>query len=531
MLALNAEQEQALIAKLFEKISPLLPQHIRDNVKPALRDLVDNEDSVFDTTARSPSAFGVTDEETPNVAERLATVENALKCLQSELRMKNKALEYKEEQNKQLHLRIKDLGTHKANEEARLSHIEVALSAQIRDLHLQMNQLAQDQDNFLIHYDENYAEMMQEIETNKLQPKAIQEMEAEIQKLKEICDALEQYSRHEILEFHEVPYCKGHGKIHNEDTTEAIVELVTNYLGINISKFDISVSHRMNLPANKSSVPPIYCKFVHRSLAHKILRRSHWLKSKPNRIVNKIQIKPNLTLIRRTLFERAEKELKTYKHTWSKNGNVFVRKNNRSKAIKVNTEEKLEELIASKRKFRKPAASENPQVKEPAVQTLPTTASTKPAAESSDDVPENDLVTNADEVTASGNHVPKAVEASSQNVVKSTPCSSAFPRLPVPLPSLIPSQRFPPSGFTHTRVPSSGNTHTNSSNVIPTYSYLSVAADFTGNSYVPYAPSVQRQLYMGNRNSLLSPGQQRLMLRAQSSTTNGRFLSSRSLLS
>ena len=47
MLALNAEQEQALIAKLFEKISPLLPQHIRDNVKPALRDLVDNEDSVF----------------------------------------------------------------------------------------------------------------------------------------------------------------------------------------------------------------------------------------------------------------------------------------------------------------------------------------------------------------------------------------------------------------------------------------------------------------------------------------------------
>ena len=51
---LSLEQEQNLVKQVLDIITPLLPQHVRANIKPVIRQLVMEEDSVFDTTARSP---------------------------------------------------------------------------------------------------------------------------------------------------------------------------------------------------------------------------------------------------------------------------------------------------------------------------------------------------------------------------------------------------------------------------------------------------------------------------------------------
>ena len=451
-ITLTDAQEQDIISKIVVQIQHILPHHIKkhvkENIRPVIQDLVNEDDSVLDATTYLPG------NKHENPSSEQTTPKN-----DHEMRISN--LEKLNPINPP------------SDFEKRLSSMEMIMSSQIRGLQLQIDQLNHQQQSFLTLYDENYADIIQEREANKLLPEAIKEMDKEIKKLKDICDALEQYSRHEILEFHDVPYCVGHGKKHNENTTDAIVELVSKYLGLNITKYDISVSHRMNLPGKKGSVPPIYCRFVHRALAHKILARSHWLKFKQNRIVQKIKIKPNLTLTRRNIYEQAEKELKSYKYTWSKNGNVFVRKTPKSKSIKVNTKDVLDKLIASEKKPREPAVCEKPAAEAPAAASfdvenqtslLPLPMPISPSLPLS--VPISPSL-----------HVPQSLRA------PQSLCSS-------PLVCNTPLQSTQPTAVTNT---------------VSTLSYIANDIGYNFTAFERY------QLKRGNRNSLLSPTQQRLM--------------------
>ena len=161
-------------------------------------------------------------------------------------------------------------------------------------------------------------------------------------------DSLEQYSRRETLEFHGIPNYQSSQK--EENTTEVIIEFLNYYLGLCINKFDISVSHRMSLPEEKKKygndyIPPIYCKFVNRSLVYTILRRKHMLKHERNYFEKKFFIRENLTQYRRTIRDRAETELTSYRFKWVRNGNIFARKNNGSKITKISSEFILNRLI------------------------------------------------------------------------------------------------------------------------------------------------------------------------------------------
>ena len=157
-------------------------------------------------------------------------------------------------------------------------------------------------------------------------------------------DDQEQYTRREILEFLNIPIQ------YKENTTELIIHFCRYYLGIHINKYDISTSHRMVIAEEKKKygseyIPPIYCKFVNRSIVHLIMQSKHRLKNARNNLDQKFIIRENLTLHRRLLKDRVDKELHSYHFKWVKNGNILVRKNKWSKAVKILSEEVLENLL------------------------------------------------------------------------------------------------------------------------------------------------------------------------------------------
>ena len=161
-------------------------------------------------------------------------------------------------------------------------------------------------------------------------------------------DALEQYGRLDILKIKGIPTPPKYVK---EDTTDVAVDFLDRFLNLNVSKYDISVSHRQYIHAEKKKegqnyIAPIYVKFVNRALVQKILARKHLLK-KANEVTGlNLSVEENLTLTRRKILERAEKELPNYQFKWVKNGKVFIRKNHHSKPLKLIDEKTLDFLIA-----------------------------------------------------------------------------------------------------------------------------------------------------------------------------------------
>ena len=103
-----------------------------------------------------------------------------------------------------------------------------------------------------------------------------------------LIDKLEQYSRREILEFLNIPLKKYYDPRGGpENPFDVIIRFLSHYLGIKISKRDISICHRQTIPSDKKKagkhyIPPIYCRFLNRSLVQEILLRKHLLKGKRN---------------------------------------------------------------------------------------------------------------------------------------------------------------------------------------------------------------------------------------------------------
>ena len=321
-------------------------------------------------------------------------------------------------------------------------------------------------------------------------------------------DKGEQYSRLETLEFLNILF-KG-TKRYPEDPYEVVIKFLRYFFRIFITKRDISICHRTVIPTDKHKlgsryIPPIYCRFVNRSLVHKILNaQKHCLRNARNEYGQPYSVKINLTLNRRLLWDDVEKKLSRCHSKWvSKNGNIFVKEHGHSRAVQITSKQTITNL-AKKWHPRKQKSQISPSVEDREAEPAPPAISKQPVVNLSPPISTPEAIhPGKPDVLSSVRANVKALPVSSKCAQK---CSESFPRLPIASPSLNPSQRFPPPGMSHTP----------RFNIPIPYSHVS-----NGNGY-SFTPYERFQLGLGNRNCLLSPNEQRLIYQATGSNSTAR---------
>ncbi|XP_031334060.1 uncharacterized protein LOC116164073 [Photinus pyralis] len=150
-------------------------------------------------------------------------------------------------------------------------------------------------------------------------------------------DKLEQYTRRNSLEIHGIPFIKG-------EDPYLLIQKVASALSIEISKNSIDICHRLPLRSSEATQKPpaIICKFVNRYLKEDILGKRKVMRNLSTTDIgfttaDTIYINENLTTHRRQLLYKArqlQKELH-FKFLWTKNGNIFARKDEKSPVTEV----------------------------------------------------------------------------------------------------------------------------------------------------------------------------------------------------
>ncbi|XP_077984614.1 uncharacterized protein LOC144439215 [Glandiceps talaboti] len=160
---------------------------------------------------------------------------------------------------------------------------------------------------------------------------------------------LQQYTRRNNLEIHGVPE-------QPDEDTDSLVVKVANSAGIHISTSDIDISHR--LPSRTHAHPhprpaPIIVKFTRRTIRNNIYSARKHIKNKSTRDMNidnhtdtRIYINENLSPANKQLFYKANEKKKSlqWKFIWTMNGNILVRKNEESRAIRITSVNDIERL-------------------------------------------------------------------------------------------------------------------------------------------------------------------------------------------
>lgn len=453
-VTLNVEQEQYLLQQLFCRIIPILPQVVRENVKPVIRQLINEEDSIFDTTARSPSTLDTT----------MQDADWAAKCMQSnnyvpettafsELDRRLTAVESKTDSA--------------ASSLQKLDEGQISLATQV----------------------EQFADLNL--------PERVSNNEREITDHTVQLDKQEAYTRQYILQLEEIPN-NGSWQF-PEDCIKVVRDFLWYRLKINVGKYDISIAHRQIHPNEKKRlgrnyIPPIYCKFVNRHVVFEILKRRHLLKNQRNIYGTRFTITQNTTLKRRELWDSVVTKLASYKRKWRRNGKIFVKKSHKSPTIKITSDHVLQKLLKADTGAREPhrQPSEVREIEDPV-----TSSAEKQVADRSAHT-ENGHVAEIEPTPADRRVPPRELfprfTAPSQSKVSSSP-----PRFPHPS-----TLRYPPP-FTRRPNP------TTLRNFRPLYSHI--VPNSMGYKYTPYE---RYQLGQGNRNCLLSPNEQRLMQQATS---------------
>ena len=348
---LSLEQEQKLVKRVLDVITPLLPQHVRANIKPVIRELVMEEDSVFDNTARSPSALNTStiDSKHEDLNKTISCeLEKRLSAVESELNLAAPTLQKLDEVQDALAKQVQVITDHnlaKAITEEELPPVSKPLILQMQ------NELAD------IKHEQDAIKREQDV-------------------IKENADGLEQYGRFYILDFLNFAYNVHPSK---ENCALKILNFLNKELGIKLHLQDIDIAHRMPImeerkKQGKNYLPPIYCKFVHKSVVHEILRKRHLLKNMRNRYGQKYVIQQNLTLCRRKLWTRIQNELKSYKFSWVHNGKLFVRKQRNTRPINITGERKFQELLDKQNCPTKPSNEDNPAVPSTSQDKAPSTS-------------------------------------------------------------------------------------------------------------------------------------------------------------
>ena len=162
--------------------------------------------------------------------------------------------------------------------------------------------------------DEMFARIMQ---NEECQPSAtladVKGRLSTVEKMVEKCqtDIEDQNQRGRLgtIELHKIPH-EG-SRDCPEDPYAIAINFIKIHFDIHVDLMDISVCHRQVIPTDKQRlgkhyIAPIYCKFVNRSLATRIMKKKHLLNNVRNIFNEKMSIKENLTYERRILLETVE---------------------------------------------------------------------------------------------------------------------------------------------------------------------------------------------------------------------------------
>ena len=185
---------------------------------------------------------------------------------------------------------------------------------------------------------------------NAVRDQQIQNLLCKNQVLFEKNDALEQYGRRMIAVIEEVPKRKGEG------VKKVALDFFREKLGVIVHPNEISACHRTYYKRNaadargtNSSCPPIYVKFVRRDMKNTLLKRRYLLKNQYNQYGKRYDITENLTLFRRGLLSDVKRELPQWRYVWTKAGDIWARKNNNTKSVKIISYDTLNYLISKEK--------------------------------------------------------------------------------------------------------------------------------------------------------------------------------------
>lgn len=165
----------------------------------------------------------------------------------------------------------------------------------------------------------------------------------EIKTLENRINDMEQYSRIKNVEI------KGVEEIRNENLKEIIVE-ISDKIGVKLENKDIDAIHRVN---NKKDREPrdIIVQFKDRESKEKILANRR-VKVKSKEVTNgtsdnMIYINEHLTQQNKLIFWEARQKCReyNYRYVWTKNGKIFVRKNESERALRINSIDDMNKIV------------------------------------------------------------------------------------------------------------------------------------------------------------------------------------------
>jgi len=278
---------------------------------------------------------------------------NAIFPVMDELNTLKNDLKVVTETNKEMKKEIEELINKNKNQQTKIIQLE-EITKEIDALKIESENIRQSQEFICSKFDDIHSDYEKLLCSNKKQKTELQELsnytnEMSKQSTKEAfkIDQLDQYGRRENLEFEGVPLSK------DEDVGEIVVKLATQ-LGTCVRKSDISTAHRIPLTSHQTNNkipkhPTIIARFTNREIRNAIFAtRSQTKKITefPVEGMTKLYINENLTKLRKRLFWFTKQKVKelNYKFVWTHNGNIFIRKSEKTEKILIQSEDDLNQL-------------------------------------------------------------------------------------------------------------------------------------------------------------------------------------------
>ena len=171
--------------------------------------------------------------------------------------------------------------------------------------------------------------------------KQLKDLQVTAENAKSAVNDLEQYGRRDMVDICGVP------RHVNEDTDQIVIDIAAK-LGLTLTKTDIATSHR----TKPTPDAPIIVKFISRNVRHSFFNLRSQLKLKTLNDLGfqgatKVYINESLTASNGELLKKTRTTLKgkNFKHIWTKNGTIFLRKEDKSNKIIIRSVKDIIKLI------------------------------------------------------------------------------------------------------------------------------------------------------------------------------------------